>query len=51
MKLYGYQGEIADITKTLVYGEVGVERIGYQGEDLETYYTNLLEGVKHNATI
>lgn len=51
VKLYGYQGEIADITKTLVYGEVGVERIGYQGEDLETYYTNLLEGVKHNATI
>ena len=41
---------ISDITKELVYGGVGVEKIGYEGEDLEEYYTNLLSEVKSNET-
>lgn len=34
----------------IVYGGVGVEKIGYEGEDLEEYYTNLLSEVKSNET-
>ena len=41
---------VSDITKELVYGGVGVEKIGYEGEDLEEYYTNLLSEVKSNET-
>ncbi len=46
VKIYEYEGTISDITRELVYGGVGVERIGYEGEGLETYYTNLLAEVK-----
>ena len=49
-KVFGYNKNISDITKELVYGGVGVEKIGYEGEDLEEYYTNLLSEVKSNET-
>lgn len=45
IKVFGYNKNISDITKELVYGGVGVEKIGYEGEDLEEYYTNLLSEV------
>mgnify|MGYP000411892375 CR=1 FL=1 len=50
IKVFGYNKNISDITKELVYGGVGVEKIGYEGEDLEEYYTNLLSEVKSNET-
>ena len=51
LKFYAaYNKNISDITKELVYGGVGVEKIGYEGEDLEEYYTNLLSEVKSNET-
>ena len=50
IKVFGYNKNISDITKELLYGGVGVEKIGYEGEDLEEYYTNLLSEVKSNET-
>jgi len=45
VRMYKYDGDVADVTRKLVEANIGVREIGYRGEDLETYYTNLLEGV------
>lgn len=50
IRIYGYTEDVAVITKKLVDADVMVRSIGYRGEDLETYYTNLLEGAFKNET-
>lgn len=50
IELFGYNGAVSAITRELVCNGIGVEKIGYEGEDLETYYTNLLSEVTKNET-
>lgn len=44
IRIYGYKGLVSDINKALVNTDIRVEYIGFKGESLETYFTNLLEG-------
>lgn len=50
IRIYQCDVDIMQITKTLVLGDIGVKTICYRGEDLESYYTNLMEGRRGNET-